>query len=111
MQKKSFSEPDETKTPPKTKLEIINLDGKTLVKNIFEPGWKWSADIKPSAGTDSCQVHHLIYAISGNLEVAMDNGVGLKIAPGEVADIPTGHDAWVVGDEPFVGIDIGAAFS
>lgn len=108
MQKKSFNTPDEIKTPPNTKVEIVVVGGATLSRNTFEPGWKWSEHVKPTAGTESCQVHHLICAISGNLKVVMEDGTELDVSPGDVVDIPAGHDAWVVGNEPAVGIDIGS---
>ena len=111
MQKKSFNAPDETRTPPKTKLEVVKIGETTLMRATFEPGWKWSEHVKPVVGTDSCQVHHLICAISGQLKVVMNDGAELDISPGDVVDIPAGHDAWVVGDEPSVGIDIAAESS
>lgn len=106
MQNKSFTAPDETKNLPKTKLEVINIVGKTLTRITFEPGWKWSVNIKPVAGTDSCQVHHLLYGISGQLKTVMNDGTETEMGPGDVVDIPPGHDAWVVGDAPFVAIDM-----
>ncbi len=109
MQKKSFSAPDQTMTPTKTKVEIVNIGDTTLSRSTFEPGWKWSVDIKPAAGTDSCQVHHVLCVISGQLKIVMDDGSETEAGPGDIADIPAGHDAWVVGDEPVVGIDAGAA--
>jgi quercetin dioxygenase-like cupin family protein len=105
MQKKSFNTPDETRTPPKTKVEVVKIGNQTLMRTTFEPGWKWSEHIKPTVGTDSCQVHHLIYSISGQMKVVMNDGTEAEVAPGDIADIPPGHDAWVVGDEPAVGID------
>ena len=106
MQKKSFNTPDETRNAPKTKIEVVNIGGQTLMRATFQPGWKWSQDVKPTAGTDSCQVHHLSYGISGHLKVVTDDGTEMELAPGDIADIPPGHDAWVVGDEPSVGIDL-----
>ena len=107
MQKKSFNAPDETRTPPKTKIDVVNIGDSTVMRTIFEPGWKWSEDVKPTAGTDSCQVHHLICMISGRLKVVMNDGTEGEAGPGDVVDIPSGHDAWVLGDEPAVGIDFG----
>ena len=109
MQNKSFNTPDETRTPPKTKVELVKIGDSTLMRTTFEPGWKWSEHIKPSAGTDSCQVHHVICALSGKLHVVLNDGTEIEVNPGDVADIPSGHDAWVVGDEPAVGIDIGGS--
>jgi len=105
MEKKSFDSPDETRQTPKTKVEVVTIGGATLMRATFEPGWKWSEHVKPTAGTDSCQVHHVSYGISGRLKVVMDDGTEMEFGPGDVADIPPGHDAWVVGDEPSVSID------
>ena len=107
MQKKSFNSPDQTMTPPKTKIEVVDVDNGTIMRSTFEPGWKWSENIKPTAGTDSCQMHHLLCLTSGQLKVVMDDGTEMDFGPGDVADIPPGHDAWVVGDEAMVGIDAG----
>lgn len=106
MQKKSFTSPDETKNLPKTKQEILNMEDNTLTRITFDPGWKWSVDIKPVAGTDTCQAHHLLYGISGQLKTVMTDGTEAEMGPGDVVDIPPGHDAWVVGDSPFVALDI-----
>jgi len=107
MQKKSYNTPDKTMAPPKTKIEIVNVDGGTIARSTFEPGWKWSEHIKSTADTKTCQIHHLLSVISGRLKVVMDDGTEMEISPGDVADIPAGHDAWVVGDEPVIGIDAG----
>lgn len=105
MEKKSFNTPDETRTPPNTKVEVVKIGEQPIMRVTFEPGWKWSKDVKPTAGTDSCQTHHLICQISGQLKTVLDDGTEVETGPGDVADIPPGHDAWVVGDEPVVGID------
>lgn len=109
MQKKSFNTPDKTNTFPKTKVEVVTIGDKTLLRNTFDTGWKWSQDVKPAAGTDSCQTHHRLYMVSGRLKAVMDDGTEIEIGPGDVGDIPAGHDAWVVGDEPAVSIDVAGA--
>lgn len=109
MQKKSFNSPDETITPPNADVAVVKIGDTTLVRNTYKPGWKWSEHAKPMVGTDSCQIHHLICVISGHLHVVTDDGAEMEFGPGDVADIPPGHDAWVVGDEPVVGIDVGGA--
>ena len=88
---KSHSSPDEVRNPEKTRVEIVRLEGFTLGRLSFEPGWRWSECIKPVAQTDSCQVSHVGYAVAGRVTV------------------PPGHDAWVEGDEPFVGIEVMSA--
>lgn len=109
MQKKSFNTPDQTMTPPKAKVEIVVIEGKPFRRYTFYPGWKWSEHLKQGTGTETCQNHHILCATSGHLKVVMDDGAEIEVAQGDVADIPPGHDAWVVGDEPAVGIDMGDA--
>lgn len=105
MQTKNFNSPDEVRTPPKTRVEVVKVGDSTVMRATFEPGWKWSECVKPAAGTETCQVHHTGYVISGRMKVRMDNGTESEVGPGDVMDIPPGHDAWVVGNEPCVSID------
>jgi mannose-6-phosphate isomerase-like protein (cupin superfamily) len=105
---KSFDSPDETrKFEGKGQAALVDLDGTAVSRGTFEPGWKWSVNLKPIAGTDSCQVHHIGYCVSGRMKVIMDDGSEQEIGPGEAADIPPGHDAEVVGDEACVWVDFG----
>jgi hypothetical protein len=105
---KSFDSPDETRPfEGKGKADVLNIAGKTIGKAVFEPGWKWSENVKPIAGTDSCQVSHLGYCISGGMTVHMDDGTELEIGPGDVFAIPPGHDAEVTGQEACVSLDFG----
>lgn len=109
MIKKSVNHPDETRDLPKTKIEVVNLGNATVIMRvIFQPGWKWSECVKPTVGTESCQAPHINYIISGRLKVVMDDGSEIEMGPGDVAEIPPGHDAWVIGDEPCVAIDFSA---
>ena len=107
--KKNFDSPEETRNVDKGKVEVLNLGGVQVMRATFEPGWKWSACVKPIVGTDSCQVSHLIYTIAGRMVVKMDDGSEIEIGPGDAASIPAGHDAWIVGDEAYVGIDFQGA--
>lgn len=109
LQSKSHEKPDEVRTPSKTRVEVVRLDGYTIGRFIFEPGWRWASCIKPVVGTDSCQVGHVGHAVSGRLTVRMADGSEMKIAPGMSYTIPPGHDAWVDGDEPFVAIEVMSA--
>lgn len=105
MEVKNLSKPDEIRTPAKTKIEVVKVGDHTIMRATFEPGWKWSECVKPVVGTSSCKVNHVLYVISGKMKVAMDNGVEMEIGPGDAANIPPGHDAWIIGDEPCVSID------
>ena len=102
---KSFGKPDEVRTFPKGKVEIVRIGGSTVGRATFEPGWKWSTSVQPLAGTKSCQAPHFQYQISGTLEILMDDGTRLTSRAGDVSLLPTGHDGWVVGNEPAVIID------
>jgi hypothetical protein len=72
---------------------------------VFEPGWRWSNDIKPIAKTNSCEAPHFQYHVSGRLAIKMDDGTEFIAGPGDITSLPSGHDAWVVGDEPVVTVD------
>jgi hypothetical protein len=106
IEKKSLSAPDEKRSFDKGQLELVTLGGVTFGRATFQPGWKWSTCVKPIAKTESCQAGHLTYHISGRMRVRMDDGHEEEFGPGDVSLIPPGHDAWIVGDEAFVGIDI-----
>ena len=95
----------ETRTFEHGRVQVVKVGSSTIGRAQFEPGWRWSNDVKPIAGTDSCMIHHMGYAISGRIHVVMDDGSELEIGPGDANDIPPGHDAWVVGDEPYVAVD------
>lgn len=105
---KNFDSPDETRPfEGKGKADVVNVGGKMIGKAVFEPGWKWSTNVKPIAQTDSCQAHHVGYCISGGMTIQMEDGTTMEIGAGDVFDIPPGHDAEVTGDEPCVQVDFG----
>ena len=106
---KSHDKPDEVRSPDKTRVEVVRLPGFTLGHLKMQPGWRWSACIKPVVGTDSCQVSHVGHAVSGRLTVKMNDGSQKSIAAGDSYTIPPGHDAWVEGNEPFVCIEVMSA--
>ena len=106
LQVKSHSSPDEVRSPAKTRVEIVQLEGFTIGRFNLEPGWRWSECIKPVAKTDQCQLSHVGYAISGRITVRLKGGNEKTIAAGESYTIPPGHDAWVEGKQPFVGIEV-----
>ena len=105
---KSFTTPDETRPFPKGRLELMHIGGTGIARATFEPGWKWSECVKPIAKTDSCQTSHLGYVISGRMDVLMDDGQKIQYGPGDAMSVPPGHDAWIVGNETCVIIDIGS---
>lgn len=103
--KKNFDAPEETRPIDKGKVEVVKLGDVTAMRATFEPGWRWSESVKPVVGTESCQVAHLSYMVSGRMAIKMDDGSQHEFGPGDVGVIPPGHDAWVVGSEPVVFID------
>ena len=106
LEVKSHSKPDEVRTPDKSRVEIVRHEGFTLGRFSFAPGWRWSECIKPVVKTDSCQLSHVGYAVSGAIVVKLGDGTEKTIVAGDSYTIPPGHDAWVKGNEPFVGIEI-----
>lgn len=84
---------------------IGSAGGLSLMRGVFEPGWRWSVDIAPIAGTDTCMTRHLGYVLSGRMQIRLDDGKEMVVSPGELFDLPAGHDAWVLGDEPCVMVD------
>jgi quercetin dioxygenase-like cupin family protein len=109
IQRKSLDQADETRPVDKGTVEVIRLDAATMMRTTFQPGWRWSECVKPLVGGESCQVNHVGYCVSGRLHVRMENGDEMEIGAGDASHIPPGHDAWVVGDEPYVAIDFSGA--
>jgi uncharacterized protein YjlB len=103
--KKSLDSPEEVRPINNGRVEIVNLGDVSAMRATFEPGWKWSESVKPIAGTDSCEVAHMGYMMSGRMMIKMDDGAEIEFKAGDVGVIPPGHDAWVLGDEPAVWID------
>jgi len=108
LQRRRFDESEDVRITGRGRVEIVELDDRVVGKLIWNPGWRWSVDVKPIAGTQWCQSHHFGYSVSGRLRVQMNDGVELEIGPNEVFEIPPGHDAWVLGEEAFVTVDFEA---
>ena len=107
--KKSMDQPDERRTPDKTTVDIATIADMSFSRATFKPGWSWSSCIKPVAGTDTCQARHIGYAIAGKLHVVHDDGSEIDLNPGDAYIVEPGHDASIVGNDDFVGIEISAA--
>jgi hypothetical protein len=97
--------PDEVRKFTHGRVELASLGEVAIGRITLEPGWKWSNDVKQIVNTNSCELPHTQYAISGRLRVRMDDGAEQEFGPGDAMYIPPGHDAWVVGNEPFVAVD------
>jgi hypothetical protein len=105
VETRSFDSPDETRTPAKTTVDVVRMGGTTAARLALEPGWRWSECIKPIVGTESCQLRHVGIAQSERMRVAHQDGTEQDIDAGEAYVIEPGHDAWVVGEERFVGFE------
>ena len=99
---KQFENPDEVRTFEKGKFEVVKIGGMTIGRATYQPGWKWSEDIKPTVGTDSCKAKHLGVIVSGAVCAKHDDGTELTYKAGDAYSIDPGHDGWVVGNEPAV---------
>jgi len=102
---RTFGKPDETRKFNNGQAEILNIDNTPIGRLVLQPGWRWSNDVKPLAGTDSCEAPHFQYHVSGQLGIRMDDGTEFVAGPGDVTSLPKGHDAWVIGNEPVVVVD------
>ena len=102
---KSFAMPDDVRQFPRGRAEILHVGGADIGRMTFEPGWRWSNDVKPIAGTSSCQAPHFQYHVAGRIAIRMDDGTEFIAGAGDITSLPQGHDAWVVGDEPAVVVD------
>jgi hypothetical protein len=102
---KRFDKPDEVREFPKGRLELIKIGGATIGRATFEPGWRWSTSLQPIVKTKSCEAPHFQYHVSGTMMIQMDDGTTFEAKAGDVSLLPTGHDGWVVGDEPAVVVD------
>ena len=108
---KNLDTPDDRRAFDHGDVTSVSLDAATIARARFAPGFRWSTDVGPSAGTESCQGHHVAYVVSGRFHVRMDDGTELELGPGDGHEVSPGHDAWVVGDEPCVIVDFEAAGS
>jgi hypothetical protein len=103
---KNIETPDERHGFENASVNVVNLPGVTIARTVYQPGWKWSADVKPVVGTEACQAAHTGYILSGWLHARMDDGREYDFGPGDAHVVSAGHDAWVEGDEPCVVLDL-----
>jgi hypothetical protein len=105
MENLDFSRPDEVRTFPHGQAEILQTSGGAVGRLVLAPGWRWSNDVKPAAGTEWCEAPHFQYHVAGRLRIRMADGTEFEAGPGAITSLPSGHDAWVVGDETVVVVD------
>lgn len=102
---KNFNKPDEVREFPQGRLEILTIGGVTVGRAIFQPGWRWTKSLQPIAKTNSCEAPHFQYHVAGVMKIQMDDGTEYECHPGSISLLPSGHDAWVVGNEPVIVVD------
>ncbi len=102
---KNFEQPDETIELPLLTAKIVEVGDFTVGHIVHQPGWRWSTHVQPSVGGEWCQARHVGLVLSGRVVIVLKDGTELQLGPNDVVDIPPGHDAWVVGDEPFVQLE------
>jgi class 3 adenylate cyclase len=108
LRRKPLTRPDEVRTIRDGLLNFFEIGDGVVGYAIFEPGWRWSTHIKPLAGTEYCDFHHMGFSISGRVRVQHRDGAEMEIGPQEFFEIAPYHDAWVVGDEPWTSVDWGS---
>lgn len=105
--KSNFSKPDESAHPTKNMtVDTLTLGAQTFRRVTIQPGWRWTKDLAPVVGTETCQMDHRLYMLSGRMTARADSGEEVEFAAGDLASIPPGHDGWTVGNEPAVWIEI-----
>ena len=103
---KRFDQPDEVRTFPKGRFELVRLGGLTIGRARYEPGWRWSEHVGPEVGRRTCDVEHVGLVVSGHAKVLMEDGEQADLTPGDLFFVPPGHDSWVVGGEPYVSLHL-----
>ena len=103
---KRFDDPTGSRSFDKGRLDLLTLGGMTIGRASYEPGWRWSEHVGPTAGTELCEVEHVGMVMSGRAAVRMRDGTQIVMEPGDVFAVPPGHDSWVVGDEPYVSLHL-----
>jgi hypothetical protein len=104
-EQRDFAKPDEVRTFPKGRAEILQVGGGVVGRLVLEPGWRWSEHVKQIAGTDLCEAPHFQYHVAGTIRIRMADGTEFDAGPGQVTVLGAGHDAWVIGDEEVVTVD------
>jgi uncharacterized cupin superfamily protein len=105
----SLDTPQETRSFPYGEVQLATVGGTTVGRFRFQPGWRWSTSVKPIVGTDRCEAHHVGFVVAGRMRVVDDAGTETEIAAGDAYDIAPGHDAWILGEETFVGLEFASA--
>jgi class 3 adenylate cyclase len=105
IERKSLDHPDEVRKLGLLTMQFVRFGSLDLGRGIVQPGWRWSTHMRKLTDEPLCRVHHLQLLVSGRFAVQLEDGEYAEMEPNDVFDVPPGHDAWVVGDEPAVIVD------
>src|SRR4051794_38628701 len=105
LQRRNLRQPDEIRPVGRGTLEVVELGDTAYGRTTYEPGWRWTEDVRPIVGTSLCEVHHVGFCLQGRLHVAMADGTEMVVEADDVFEIPPDHDAWVLGDEAWIAVD------
>lgn len=97
--------PDDVRVFGRGRLEVVEMNDAAFGRIVYEPGWRWTVDVRPIAQTELCEIHHMGYVISGQLHMELRDGASIEAVAGDVFECPPGHDAWVIGNDPWISID------
>ena len=103
---KRFENPDEIRTFPRGRFEVVRIGDMTIGRATYEPGWRWSVDVGKALGRASCDVEHVGIVLAGRADVTMDDGRVWEIRAGDLFSIPAGHDSSVLGDQPYISLHL-----
>ena len=106
---KSLRNPEQVRSFPNGRIELVTHNETTIGRFLLQPGWRWSRDVGPIMQTRSCQIHHVGVVLRGRLRVESDTGEVCEFGVDDTYDIPPGHDATVVSDEPFQALEFASA--
>jgi class 3 adenylate cyclase len=102
---RSFSDPDETIEFGGATEQLVSIGGLTVSRTVQPAGWRWRDHFQPLVGGDRCQAHHVGMMLSGRQGIQLEDGTVVEYGPGDLYDIPPGHDGWTIGDEDCVMLE------
>jgi class 3 adenylate cyclase len=97
---RNLNRPDSVLEDRRMRAEVVEIGDFTVYREIEQPGWRWSTDHRDLVGTEWCEARHVGVVISGRFGVLLRDGTTGECGPDDVFEIPPGHDAWTIGDEP-----------
>ena len=105
VDRKNLASPDEVRDMPMAYTSLTRVGTHAVGHGVMQPGWRFSTHVGPLMGTELCPIHHLQVIKSGRFVIRMEDGEETILGPGDIADVPPGHDAWVLRDEPCEVLD------